>query len=74
MTEVFGLPIQPLPEGWQPLEACVVVKLLDGKGAVALATRYTDSLNLWEALGMTVASADGLRDEIKNGFESREQP
>ncbi|HLT60887.1 MAG TPA: hypothetical protein VK020_06815 [Microlunatus sp.] len=55
MAQVFGLPIDDLPDGWEPVEALVIVKCLrpeeDGYpyGLTALAT---DGLSVWEAEGM----------------------
>jgi hypothetical protein len=50
----------PLPDGWQPLEALVLVKGINDDGWVSWATLTTDSLNKMEALGMLVEQQDAL--------------
>lgn len=48
----FGVEVEALPEGWQPLEVVCVVKCLDAEGVVRLCSRYSSGLSGWEALGM----------------------
>lgn len=50
--KAFGIDVESLPEGWQPLEVVCIVKCFDGDGDVRLASRYSPGLNGWEALGM----------------------
>jgi hypothetical protein len=46
-----GHSIHPLPEGWTPLEAFVLVKCMDEGGDSAWSFRTTNPLNLEELLG-----------------------
>lgn len=64
MSEVYGLEAPDLPEGWMPLEACIVVKALDENGIVRLAMRYTPGLSVWEALGMIASTDVALRNDM----------
>jgi hypothetical protein len=52
MAEFMGLDIANMPEGYTPLAALVVVKVLDEEGKVAYVPRASDSLSSVEALGM----------------------
>jgi hypothetical protein len=55
MAEVFGLPVDDLPDGWQPLEAIVIVKCIRPDATdmpYALCTRRTDGMTPWETAGM----------------------
>lgn len=52
MAEFMGLDIVNMPDGYTPLSALVVVKVLDEEGNVAYVPRASDSLSSVEALGM----------------------
>jgi hypothetical protein len=53
----FGLELdEPLPEGWTPLEAIVIVKALDETGKMAMFNTATPALNVYEAAGMVRAT------------------
>ncbi len=69
----YGLDTGPLPEDWQPVEAVAIVKCFadddTGAGAVKLATRGTESLNIWEAVGMLDCARADLLDQYKSTLE-----
>lgn len=48
---VRGLDFQPLPAGWTPLGAALLIKCLDDEGSVTWAFRTSDELNDEELLG-----------------------
>lgn len=61
MTSVFGLEVGDLDEGVTPIEVVVSLKGLDENGRVILYERKSDGLSGWEAVGMLMTHADGLR-------------
>lgn len=65
---IYGLTSDPLPDGWTPLSAVAIVKCLDRDGTVRLCSRYTDSLNTWEALGMLTAEQGSLNHQLTMSF------
>lgn len=65
---VYGLGLDPMPEGWTPLEAFVVLKCLDEDGHVALWTQSTEGVMSWDAVGMLTAALDTQRDDLRQGF------
>ncbi len=67
---IFGLEAEPMPDGWTPLEAVVVMKCLDETGEVALLTRSTEALRSWDAVGMLTAALDTQRDDVRANFIS----
>lgn len=73
MPEVFGLDLEPMPEGWTPLEAFVVLKALDDDGDVALLTRSTDGVRVWDAVGMLTCALDTQRDDAGRTFISDDE-
>jgi hypothetical protein len=72
MSDLFGLPVEDLPEGWQPVEVVAIVKCLRPDGTTfpyGLCSRVTDGLSPWEAAGMAEwahRSAIQQLDEPKN--------
>lgn len=54
---IGGLEIMPLPPGYQPMEAVVLVKSLDEDGHVCWVQRWTQGLHLIEVLGASTAMA-----------------
>lgn len=60
-----GLELEPMRDGYTPLEAVVIVKALDPDGDVCLITQRSEALNAWEALGMVVTTADDLRAALQ---------
>lgn len=60
-----GVELVQLPPGFTPLEAAVLVKVLDADGDVTWAIRWTKGLGKVEMLGaFTMASADTSRDLV----------
>ena len=70
MTSVFGLEIDDLDEGVTPIEVVVSLKGLDGDGRVILYERMSSGLSPWEAVGMLMTHADGLRQMLTASYES----
>ena len=68
-AQVYGLEAAPLPEGYVPLEAAVVLKCLDEDGDTVLLTRTTSTLALWDRIGMLTCALDTDRETMRNGFE-----
>lgn len=55
MAEVFGLQADDLPEGWQAVDAVVIVKCIRPDGSdfpYAMCSRMTDGMTPWETAGM----------------------
>lgn len=69
---VYNLDIEPLPEATTPLEAVVVIKVLDADGEVSLWVRTTAGLNGWERLGMLEIAAHSAKCALQGGFEPDE--
>ncbi|GAA4082859.1 hypothetical protein [Actinomadura miaoliensis] len=69
MAELYGLQVEDLPEGWEPVEAVCVVKCLrpeDADFPYGLIAVATGGLSTWEAEGMlswAARNADGTEDE-----------
>lgn len=70
MTSVFGLEIDDLDEGVTPIEVVVSLKGLDEDGRVILYERMSSGLSPWEAVGMLMTHADGLRQMLTASYES----
>lgn len=68
MSTIYSLDLEPMPEGWTPLEAFAVIKCLDEDGEVALLTRSTEGIRSWDAVGMLTAALDIQRDMLRCGF------
>lgn len=64
--QVYGLNADPMPKGWTPLEAVVVLKALDEEGEVSLLFRGTDGLAPWDTVGMLIAVLDEERDALRD--------
>lgn len=52
---------QPMPDGFVPLQAVLVVEGLDEDGDQALLAFGTEGLPTWTAIGMATYAADRLR-------------
>ena len=63
-----GLELHPLPEGWTPLEALVLVKCLDEEGESTWSFRTTHRLNNEELLGALTVHRDLLRRRLVEGW------
>ncbi|RJQ67610.1 hypothetical protein D5S17_33510 [Pseudonocardiaceae bacterium YIM PH 21723] len=59
-----GLELQPLPEGWTPLEALTVIKCLDAEGEARWCTRWTTGINSEELLGVMVFQTELLKHDM----------
>lgn len=65
MAEVLpGLEAHPLPDGWTPLAAIVLVKCLDEDGDPSWAFRTTRDLNDEELLGALAVRIELLKREL----------
>lgn len=74
MAEVLGMEIPDLPEGWQPVEAIVIVKCLrppvedaEDNFAYGLASRLTDGMSTWEAAGMAEWAKRNAFEQLMGG-------
>ena len=56
--------LAPLPQGWTPIGAAVVVKCWDPLGRVKFVRRYTDTLNDAERHGMHSMALDELVEDL----------
>jgi hypothetical protein len=65
---VCGLECDDLPDSYIPLEAAVVFKCLNASGGVALVTRATPGLSLWDEVGMLTAGMDIARADCVDCF------
>jgi len=61
-----GLTVHPLPDGWTPLAAAVMILCLDDNGDPTWAFRNTQGLSEEELLGALVVRTDLLRHELFN--------
>jgi hypothetical protein len=69
IADVIGrLEVAPVPHGWQPIEAALLIKCLDDEGNPAWAFRTTDGVNDEELLGTLIVRSDMLRAEILSQF------
>ena len=59
-----GFKLDPLAEGWTPLQAFVLVKALDAEGESRWCFRTSEKLNLEELLGALTVQVDILRDKL----------
>ena len=59
-----GLDVLPLPTGWTPMEAFVVVKCLDESGHATWCTRTTSRMNDEELLGALVLQTEMVKREM----------
>lgn len=64
-----GLEIHPLESSATPIEAFVLIKLLDADGDVSWAYRTTNRLNREELLGALTVQVDVLRKELRDEWD-----
>jgi hypothetical protein len=69
MADVYGVQMEDLPDGWQALDAMVIVKCIDASGdpnlsMQRLAMRSSDGVSSWEGVGMLTCYADELRKQF----------
>lgn len=60
-TNVLGLTVEPLSNGYIPLDAIVLAKCLTPDGEVAIEVRHTDGLAQWDRIGMLTIANDLAR-------------
>lgn len=65
---LYGLAVHPLPRGWTPMSAIVLVKCIDEDGEPTWAFRTSDGLNDEELLGALTVRIDLLRSELVEGY------
>ena len=53
-----GLTFEPLPDGWTPMEAFVLVKCLDDDGEPSWSQRVSSGINEEELLGALIVQTD----------------
>ena len=70
IQEVLGpVGIHPLQPGWTPVEAFVVIKVLDDEGHSSWCYRTTHPPNREEVLGALIVQADLLRKELLDEWD-----
>ena len=65
-----GMTLHPLPDGWTPIEAVVLVKCLDHTGRSSWAYRTTAAPNLEELLGVFVIQTARIRKQLVAEWDS----
>lgn len=51
MSEVYGIVISPVPEGWTALEALVICQAIDENGKSCWFTRFSDGMGSMAVVG-----------------------
>ena len=64
-----GMSLHPLPDGWTPVEAFVLVKSLDEDGRASWSYRTASTPNREELLGVLSVQAELLRRELVSEYE-----
>ena len=64
-----GMTLHPLPEGWTPVEALVLMKCLNEEGHSVWVYRTTAVPNREELLGALIVHTDLLRKELADEWE-----
>ncbi len=64
-----GLELHPLGPGETPVEAFVLIKLLDEDGRITWSYRTTNRLNREELLGALTVQVDVLRNELRGEWD-----
>lgn len=64
MAELFGMEIEELDEGCVALEVVMSIKAIEENGDVRIYERTSPGLSEWEALGMAITLADGMRQSL----------
>ena len=69
-TTVFGLPINfEIPDNCVPLEAFVIVKIIDEDGHERLFWANTEDMAPWEKVGIVTMVGDDLRHSLLGNIE-----
>jgi hypothetical protein len=63
-----GQTIHPLPDGWTPLEAFVLIKCMDDDGDSSWSFRTTNTLNLEELLGALTIQVETLKRKLTGAW------
>jgi hypothetical protein len=68
MADAYGLPMHDLPDGWQPVEAIMVIKCIQPEGGTKFPYRFafraTEGLTMMEASGMAEYAHENLKAEM----------
>ena len=64
-----GYSIHPLPDGWTPVEAFVLVKCMDETGVSTWSFRTSNPLNLEELLGVLTVQVEVIKDKLAIEWE-----
>ena len=67
-----GQSIHPLPDGWTPMEAFILVKCMDEGGDSSWSFRTTNPLNLEELLGVLTVHAELLKQKLVDGWDDED--
>lgn len=62
-ANVYGLDASPLPDGYIPLEAVVIIKTLNDAGESSLVIRHAGEITDWERMGMLTAALDVVKEQ-----------
>jgi hypothetical protein len=76
VPQLFGLDVDhPLPDGWEPAGAVIIVRAIDRQGQRRTTMRYAGDVMAWEAAGMLrVATLDVDRDLVPEALPGRSAP
>ncbi len=69
-SDVYGLDLDPLGDGYIPLEAICIVKALDEDGDPTLVIRHAGNLNDWERVGMLSSALDIAKEQTAASWRS----
>ncbi|MGE3620620.1 MAG: hypothetical protein AB7L84_09170 [Acidimicrobiia bacterium] len=61
--------LHPLDQGWTPIDAFVLIKVIDGDGQSTWAYRTTGDLNREELLGVLLVHAELIRQQLAADWE-----
>jgi hypothetical protein len=64
-----GMGLHPLPDGYTPVEAFVIIKSLDDEGDVSWSFRTTHRPNRQEILGALIEQSDLLRHRLVQDWD-----
>jgi hypothetical protein len=71
MSDVYGVPIPDLPDGYIALDALVLVKAITPDGDIRYLESRSQALTPVEALGMLVTGGDTFRANLIAGTRQR---
>jgi hypothetical protein len=67
-----GQSIHPLPDGWTPMEAFVLVECMDEGGDSSSSFRTTNPLNLQELLGALTVQVELVKQKLVDAWEDED--